>query len=98
MTPLFTPPVVPVDQAWSVLARQGYAVLDAAGAGALLGLSAADLVALSPAWDELPPDRFLKDGGSYRFRRHASGGTAAAPGTLAAGVVQRLAWRHASLV
>jgi hypothetical protein len=72
MTVLFTPPVVPVEQALQAIALQGYAVLDAAGAAALLGLAAEALHTLDPAWHDLPADRFLKDGGSYRFRRHAS--------------------------
>jgi hypothetical protein len=28
--------------------------------------------ALLESWNRLPPDRYLKDGGKYRFRRHAS--------------------------
>ena len=31
-----------------------------------------DLVALSPSWDDLPHDNYLKDGGHYRRRRHSS--------------------------
>jgi hypothetical protein len=54
------------------LQRQGFAVLDAAAVRAWLGLSAQDLAALEPAWNDLPPDAYLKDGGRYRRRRHGS--------------------------
>jgi hypothetical protein len=93
MTILFAPPVVPVDQALPALACQGYAVLDAAGAAALLGVSATTLKALGPAWHELPPDRFLKDGGRYRFRRHAS---YTVTGTLATEQPHRAHWQPLS--
>jgi hypothetical protein len=31
-----------------------------------------ELLALSPDWDNMPPDNYLKDGGRYRRRRHSS--------------------------
>ena len=34
--------------------------------------TAAELEALRPCWEELPPDGYLKDGGRYRFRRHGN--------------------------
>ncbi len=70
MTVQFPPPAVAADALDTTLARQGYAVLDAAAVRAWLGLEAAALAALQPAWDDLPPDRYLKDGGRYRRRRH----------------------------
>ncbi len=56
----------------AVLREQGHAVLSAAGVCALAGCTPADLEALRPSWNELPPDQYLKDGGRYRRRRHAS--------------------------
>jgi hypothetical protein len=56
----------------AVLRAQGYAVLGAEGVRALAGCTPAELEALRPSWDDLPPDRYLKDGGRYRRRRHAS--------------------------
>jgi hypothetical protein len=51
--------------------EHGHAVLDADGLGALLGESPLALEALTPFWDDLPPDLHLRDGGRYRRRRHA---------------------------
>jgi hypothetical protein len=70
-TPLFAPPLTAPDQLDAALRRQGHAVLGAASVQALSGCSAADLQALTPYWDDLPPDNWLKDGGHYRRRRHA---------------------------
>jgi hypothetical protein len=54
------------------LRTQGYAQLTPAQIMALTGASQADLHALACFWNNLPPDAHLKDGGRYRFRRHAS--------------------------
>ena len=69
------------------LASAGWAVLEAAalrrlargrGADAAHGGNdegedgALNWAALAPAWDTLPPDRHLRDGGRYRRRRHGS--------------------------
>ncbi|TSE28353.1 2OG-Fe dioxygenase [Tepidimonas thermarum] len=64
------PPAVAADQLDATLARQGYAVLGATAVRDWLGLDAAALEALRPAWEDLPADRYLKDGGRYRRRRH----------------------------
>ncbi len=66
------PPLTSPDQLTPVLQAQGFAVLSAASVCALAGVAAADLKALQAAWDDLPPDQYLKDGGRYRRRRHAS--------------------------
>ena len=66
------PPLTPVDQLMPSLAQHGYAVLSADSVCRLAGLELAALQALQPSWDGLPPDRYLKDGGRYRRRRHAS--------------------------
>jgi hypothetical protein len=67
---MLLPPVTPVDQIDATLATQGFAVLDADGAGQLLTSPPAAFDAWLPFWDRLPPDRYLKDGGRYRYRRH----------------------------
>lgn len=69
---MFLPPFTTADFYLAVLRERGYAVLDAATVRALAGVSAADLQELARAWDELAPDDYLKDGGRYRQRRHAS--------------------------
>ena len=47
-------------------------MLDPQGVSALANLGSAQLNALVPSWNDLPPDQYLKDGGRYRRRRHAS--------------------------
>lgn len=42
-----------------------------AGLCAAIGAPLADLQALQPTWSDLPPDHYLRDGGSYRRRRHS---------------------------
>ncbi|WP_326542095.1 2OG-Fe dioxygenase family protein [Pseudorhodoferax sp.] len=71
-TPSFSPPLTPADQAVTTVRRQGYAVLSAAAVGALVGCAPEALRVLEPSWSDLPPDEYLKDGGRYRRRRHAS--------------------------
>lgn len=70
-THLLAPPVCSPGEVVPLIQRQGYAVLSAAGVMALAGCDAAELVALQPGWDDLPPDAYLKDGGRYRRRRHS---------------------------
>ncbi len=69
---LSMPPVVAPSACTSTLQQQGFAVLDAASVQTLTGCTAQDLQNLSQSWAGLPPDRYLKDGGHYRRRRHAS--------------------------
>ena len=52
------------------LREQGFCVLAAGALAALAGQTDAALRALVRYWDDLPPDRFLRDGGRYRYRRH----------------------------
>ena len=66
------PPLTPASELLSNLRQQGYAVLAPASVCALAGVAPADLQALAPYWNDLPPDQYLKDGGRYRRRRHAS--------------------------
>jgi hypothetical protein len=65
--PGYTPP----DQVPARLRQQGYVLVSPDGVCELAGCSLQALLALRPAWDALPPDRYLKDGGRYRRRRHA---------------------------
>ncbi|MBL8348372.1 MAG: 2OG-Fe dioxygenase family protein [Rubrivivax sp.] len=74
------PPITPSAELSPQLATVGWAVLDAAGlrevAGGLGPRSTATAggpwAAWSRLWDDLPPDRYLRDGGRYRRRRHGS--------------------------
>jgi hypothetical protein len=62
------PPITPLAAVDEALRRDGRAVLDAAGVTELAG---ARLDGLARWWNDLPPDRHLKDGGHYRRRRHS---------------------------
>ena len=65
------PPITHPRRLWEQLKAQGFAVLDAASVSALAGVDLGQLHALDVDWATLPPDRYLKDGGRYRRRRHA---------------------------
>ena len=67
LSPAYTYP----DQVGTLLRQQGYAVLSPQGVCALAGCSLDTLQALAAAWNDLPPDGYLKDGGRYRRRRHS---------------------------
>lgn len=54
------------------LRESGFAFLGLRDWNTWLGPDAQALPALADTWNGLPPDRYLKDGGHYRFRRHAS--------------------------
>lgn len=54
------------------LTAHGQAVIDAATVARRAGVPLSALQALAPAWDALPLDGFLRDGGRYRRRRHGS--------------------------
>jgi hypothetical protein len=58
-------------EAAALLRSRGHAVLSPAGVATLAGCELAQLAALAPSWDDLPPDTYLKDGGRYRRRRHS---------------------------
>lgn len=66
--PPIPPDVAPVER----LRREGFAVLSPAELMQLTGCLPTELAALPPWWQNLPPDAWLRDGGHYRFRRHAS--------------------------
>ncbi|WP_085317219.1 2OG-Fe dioxygenase family protein [Derxia lacustris] len=78
-----------------LLAAQGFAVLDPAALAAVADQPPAAIDALRPSWAALPPDDYLRDGGAYRFRRHASLVQDVAAGTLAA-VPHRAHWQPTS--
>lgn len=71
MVASFPAPCVAPDALVPTLRARGHAVLDTASVRALCGIAPGALEALGPSWGDLPPDRYLRDGGRYRFRRHA---------------------------
>lgn len=71
MTATLQPPLSDVHGALDEVRARGYAVLPAAAVATLAQAGVADLDALRPGWDDLPPDTYLRDGGRYRSRRHS---------------------------
>ena len=71
MTPEFPPPYVPLAELDRALSSTGFALLDPVSVTRWLGATPAEWQALQQAWDDLPPDEHLKDGGRYRKRRHS---------------------------
>jgi hypothetical protein len=70
-TAMLSPPFTDPARLADVLRVQGHAALSPTGLAMLAGVEAEQLEALSPSWNDLPPDRFLRDGGHYRRRRHS---------------------------
>jgi len=66
------PPLTALADLPAQLQSTGWAVLDAPTLARLAGLDPSRLVAWAPQWQQLPPDRHLRDGGRYRRRRHGS--------------------------
>jgi hypothetical protein len=64
-------PFTELPQLTEALRTQGYALVRPHDVAALAGCTLEDLNAMAPSWDRLEPDRYLKDGGRYRFRRHS---------------------------
>jgi hypothetical protein len=69
---ILSPQTVSVSELTSTVQRKGYAVLSAAQVADWAGCTVDALQALSPHWDHMPPDNYLKDGGRYRRRLHSS--------------------------
>lgn len=68
----FSAPFHSPAQVAAQLQGQGYAVLQPSDVADWLGCEFKALQALAAEWNDLPPDAHLKDGGRYRYRRHAS--------------------------
>lgn len=71
MAPAFDPPFSPLSRCDADLASRGFCLLSPPDVTRWLGASSHDLEALHAAWNDLPPDGHLKDGGRYRRRRHS---------------------------
>ncbi len=56
----------------ATLAAQGFVRLSPRATLSLAAIDDAALTRLAAYWADLPPDAHLRDGGHYRFRRHAS--------------------------
>lgn len=69
---MFSPPFSSGSSHIGDLLDHGYAVLAAADVRHLASVDAPGLAALEPDWEHLERDAYLRDGGAYRYRRHAS--------------------------
>ena len=67
-----SPNTVSVAELNPTVAQKGYGLLSANHVAQWAGCQLSELQALSPDWDDMPPDNYLKDGGRYRRRRHSS--------------------------
>ena len=66
------PPLTSVKELAQALRSQGYAVVSAESVAEISKVALENLQSLTQFWEGLPRDPYLKDGGRYRFRRHAS--------------------------
>ena len=66
------PPLTPLKQIDEALLNDGYAVVSAQTVAEFSHVALSSLQDLQQFWSNLPRDPYLKDGGRYRFRRHAS--------------------------
>jgi hypothetical protein len=69
---MLAPRTVSVAELHSTIAQKGYGLLNANSVAQWVGCDLNALQALSPDWDDMPPDNYLKDGGRYRRRLHSS--------------------------
>ncbi len=67
-----TPLLTPAKELAQTLRSQGYAVASAQTVATISKVALENLENLRQYWEDLPRDPYLKDGGRYRFRRHAS--------------------------
>jgi hypothetical protein len=70
--PEFAPPLTAPAAIGETLRRHGFVVAGADWVAKLAGVPPRSLMAWAPDWEGMPVDPYLKDGGQYRRRRHAS--------------------------
>lgn len=68
---MFAPPFTHPNEILAAVRTQGFAALSPGGLRDIVGAAPGELEALSASWNDLPADRYLKDGGRYRRRRHS---------------------------
>ena len=66
------PPLTPFKKIDQALRDDGFAVVSAETVAEFSNTTLSSLQNLTKFWENLPRDPYLKDGGRYRFRRHAS--------------------------
>ncbi len=71
-TATLSPPLTPTKELVQSLRSNGYVVVSAETVAEIAKVALPDLLDLNVFWNDLPRDPYLRDGGRYRFRRHAS--------------------------
>ncbi len=66
------PPLTPLKRIDQAMRDDGFAVISAETVAQFSHVDLANLQSIAKFWGDLPRDPYLKDGGRYRFRRHAS--------------------------
>jgi hypothetical protein len=69
---LFSPPYIPLTRCVSSLQEKGFALLSSKDFFSLSEHGENDWYELAQSWNHLALDEYLKDGGKYRKRKHAS--------------------------
>jgi len=72
ITATLAPELTSAKELTQALRSQGYVVASAETVAEMSKVTLANLLNLTQFWEGLPRDPYLKDGGRYRFRRHAS--------------------------
>jgi hypothetical protein len=71
-TATLAPELTSAKELTQTLRSQGYVVASAETVAEMSKVTLTNLLNLTQFWEGLPRDPYLKDGGRYRFRRHAS--------------------------
>jgi hypothetical protein len=66
------PTLTPLNALTQALASNDFAIVSPEDVAQIAGVPLQQMLSLNQFWDDLPRDPYLKDGGRYRFRRHAS--------------------------
>ena len=80
------------DDVLAKLRTVGYSLVPPTTLAVAAALDLAELDRLRQAWEALPPDAYLRDGGRYRFRRHSCFTQSFEPVQLST-VAQRAHWQ-----
>ena len=67
-----SPTLTPLNALIQALASNDFAIVSPEDVAQIAGVPLQQMLSLNQFWDDLPRDPYLKDGGRYRFRRHAS--------------------------
>ncbi|MBU3620497.1 2OG-Fe dioxygenase family protein [Polynucleobacter sp. CS-Odin-A6] len=67
-----SPTLTPISALTQTLSTHDFAIVSPEDVAQIAGVPLQQMLGLNQFWDDLPRDPYLKDGGRYRFRRHAS--------------------------